>query len=129
LGARNFDQPRQLLKRCSQCGSQSVDRALWPDVFKHDSGDDETKKNSNDAVADVIEICIRRIPLKNTVEKSEGNLQPGITDPLASSRDPARDRSRTSNKEDERCDRFHVRHEKDDGEKRERSADHATDDS
>ena len=71
FGARNFDQPRQLLKRRSQCGPQSVDRVLRPNVTEDDSGDDETEKNSNDAIADVIEVCIGRITLEDAVEKSE----------------------------------------------------------
>src|SRR6266581_4389769 len=129
FGARNFEQPRKLLKRLSQRAPQSVDRALGPDVLKDEAGDDKTEKNSNDPIADVIEVCVGRITLKDAVEESECDLQPSITDPFASSRDPARDGSGTSNKYDERCDRFHVWHEEYDGEKRERSADHATDDS
>ena len=74
FGARNFEQPRKLSKRLSQRGSQSVDRALRPDVSEDESGDDQTEKNSNDAIADVIEVCIGRITLENTVEKSERNL-------------------------------------------------------
>jgi hypothetical protein len=58
--------------------------ALGPDVMEDESGDDQTKKDSNNTVTDVIEICIRRIPLKDAVEKSEGDLQPGITDSFAS---------------------------------------------
>ena len=54
--------------------------------MEDEPGDDQTKKDSNNAVADVIEICIRRIPLKNAVEKSEYDLQPSVTDPFASDR-------------------------------------------
>jgi hypothetical protein len=57
--------------------------ALRPDVLKDKSGDDETKKNSNDAIADVIEIGIGRVTLKDAVEESECELQPSITYPLA----------------------------------------------
>src|SRR5438034_10636114 len=92
-------------------------------------GDEETEENSNDTIADVIEIGIGRVTLKDAVEESECDLQPSITDPFASRRDPARDGRGTSDEDDERCDRFHVRHEEYDGEKRERTADHATDDS
>ena len=91
--------------------------------------DDEAKENSNDAIADVIEIGIGRVSLKDAVEECECDLQPSITDPFASGRDPARDGRGTGDEDDERCDRFHVRHQEYDGEKRERSADHATDDS
>ncbi len=41
---------------------------LGPDVSEYDSGDDETEKNSNDAIADVIEICVGRITLEDAVE-------------------------------------------------------------
>src|SRR4029077_9866766 len=100
-----------------------------PDVLEYEAGNNETKKDSNDAVADVIEIGVGRVALKNAVEESECHLQPGITNPFASSRDPARDSRGTSDEDDERCDRFHVWHKEDDGEKRERTADHATDES
>src|SRR5437660_2254395 len=129
FGARNFEQPRKLLKRLSQRVPQSVDRALGPDVLKDEAGDDQTKKDSDDTIADVIEIGIGRVTLKDAVEESECDLQPSITDPFASRRDPARDGRGTSDEDDKRCDRFHVRHKEYDGEKRERSADHATDDS
>jgi len=57
-----------------------------PDVIEDECGDEESEKDSNDTIADVIEICIRRIPLKNAVEKSEYDLQPSVTDPFASER-------------------------------------------
>jgi hypothetical protein len=90
---------------------------LRPNVFEDKSGDDQTKKDSNHAIADIIEIRVGRVSLKDAVEESECHLEPGITDPLASRRDPTRDGSRTSNQDDERGDRFHVRHEEHDGEK------------
>src|SRR6266446_7972648 len=102
---------------------------VGPDVSEDESGGDKTEKNSDDAIADVIEIGIRRVTLKDAIEESECDLQPSITDPFASRRDPARDGRGTSDEDDKRCDRFHVRHKEYDGEKRERSADHATDDS
>jgi hypothetical protein len=74
FGLRNFEQPRKLSKRLSQRRSQSVNRALRPDVSEDESGDDETKENSNNAIADVIEICIGRITLEDAVEKSERYL-------------------------------------------------------
>src|SRR6266853_3863811 len=113
----------------SLSGLRSDSSALRPDVSEDESGYDQPKKDSDDAIADVIEIGIGRVSLKDAVEESECDLQPSITDPFASSRDPARDGSGTSNKYDERCDRFHVWHEEYDGEKRERSADQTTDDS
>src|SRR5206468_2840246 len=84
FGARNFEQPRKLLKRLSQRVPQSVDRALRPDVSKDEAGDDQTKKDSDDAIANVIEIGIGRVTLKDAVEESECDLQPSITDPLGS---------------------------------------------
>ena len=47
-----------------------------------------------------------------------------IRDQFASGGDPAGDGRGTGNDHNERRDRFHVRHEEDDGEKRECSADH-----
>src|SRR6266853_3299426 len=113
----------------SLSGLRSDSSALRPDVIEDESGDDQTKKDSDDAIADVIEIGIGRVSLKDTVEESKCDLQPSITDPFASRRDPARDGRGTSDEDDDRCDRFHVRHKEYDGEKRERTADHATDDS
>ena len=74
FGARNSKQPRKLSQRLSQRGSQSVDGALRPDVSEDESGDDETEKNSNDAIADVVEIGVGRVTLENAVEKSERYL-------------------------------------------------------
>jgi len=93
-----------------------------PDILKDESGDEESKKDSNDTIADVIEMGIGRVTLKDAVEECECDLQAGITDPVASGRDPARDGSDTGNKDDERCDRFHVRHGEHDGAKRNYSA-------
>ncbi len=71
FGARNFEQPRQLLKRRSQCGPQSVDRAFRPNVSEDEAGDDKAEEDSNDTIADVVEISIRRIALEDAVEKSK----------------------------------------------------------
>ena len=125
----NFEQPDKLSKRRSQRVSQSVDSAFRPNVSEDESGDDETEKNSNDAVADVIEIGVGRISLKDAVEECECDLQSGITDPFASGRNPAGDGTRTGNEHNERGDRFHVRHQEYDRKKRERAADKATDES
>src|SRR3954468_18278523 len=95
--------------------------------MEDEPGNDQTEKNSNDAVADVIEIGVGRVSLKDAVEECECELQPGITDSFAAGRDPTGDGSGTSYEHHERRDCFHVRHEKDDGEKRERAAYHATD--
>src|SRR6266581_6065761 len=113
----------------SLSGLRSDSSALLPDIIEDEAGDDQTKKDSDDAIADVIEIGIGRVSLKDAVEESECDLQPSITDPFASRRDPARDGSRTSDEDDERRDRFHMWHEEYDGEKRERSTDQTTDDS
>ena len=74
FGPRNFDQPRKLSKCLSQRVPQSVDRAFRPNVSEDESGDDEPEKNSNDAVADVIEVCVGRVTLENAVKKSERYL-------------------------------------------------------
>jgi len=60
-----------------------------PDVIEDECGDEESKKDSNNAIAYVIEICVGRVSLKDAVEES--GLQAGITDPVASGRDPARE--------------------------------------
>jgi hypothetical protein len=74
LRTRNFEQPSKLSKRRSQRVSQSVDSAFRPNVSEDESGDDETKKNSNDAITDVIQVCVGRVTLEDAVEKSERNL-------------------------------------------------------
>src|SRR3954471_2355766 len=93
--------------------------------MEDEPGNDQTKKNSNDAVANVIEIGVGRVSLKDAVEECECELQPGITDSFTAGRDPTGDGSGTSYQHHERRDRFHVRHQEYDGEKRERSANHA----
>ena len=102
-------------RRCSSttslCGSRFDASALGPDAVKNECGDDEIEKDSNDTIANVIEIGIGRVALKDALKECEGDLQTGITNPFASGRDPAPDGSGTSNQDDERCDRFHVRHE------------------
>src|SRR5438132_11327289 len=96
--------------------------APGPDTFEDKSGNDETEEDSDHAIADVIEICVGRVPLKDAVEESECDLQPSVTDPFASGRDPASDGSGTSDEDDEGRDRFHARHPKHNGQESERSA-------
>ena len=115
---------RKLSKRRSQRVSQSVDRALRPDVSEDESGHDQTKKNSNDAIADIIEVCIGRITLEDAVEKSERYLQTRVGDEFCSGGDPAGNGRGTGHHHNQRRDCVHVRHEEDDGEQRECSADH-----
>jgi hypothetical protein len=79
-----------------------------PDVIEDECGDEESEKYSNDAIADVVEIGVGRLPLKDVVEECECDLETGITDSLTTGRNPARDGRGTSDKGDERCDRFHV---------------------
>ena len=74
IRTRNFEQPGKLSKRRSQRVPQSVDSVLRPNVTEDDSGHDETKKNSNDAITDIIQICIGRITLEDAVEESERDL-------------------------------------------------------
>src|SRR6266481_6308384 len=42
-----------------------------PDVLEDESGNDKTEENSNDTIADVIEIGIGRVSLETAVEESE----------------------------------------------------------
>jgi hypothetical protein len=58
----------------SLCGSWFDSSALGPDVFENESGDDQTEENPDDAIADVVEIRVRRKTLENAVEKSECDL-------------------------------------------------------
>ena len=51
--------------------------------MEDEPGDEESTQDSNDTIADVIEIDIGRGALEDAVKKSERNLQPGITDPVA----------------------------------------------
>jgi hypothetical protein len=46
-------------------------RALGPDVMEDESGDEESEKDSDDTIADVIEIGIGRESLENTEKESE----------------------------------------------------------
>ena len=61
----------------------SISGALGQDILEDEPGDEESTQDSNDTIADVIEIDIGRGALEDAVEKSERNLQPGITDPFA----------------------------------------------
>lgn len=64
-----------MLDECMLGGAiRSISFALWPDVMEDYCRYGETEENANDAIADFIEIRVRRIPLKNANEKSEGDL-------------------------------------------------------
>jgi hypothetical protein len=52
----------------------SISGALGPDILEDESGDEESKKDSNDTIADIIEVCVGRVTLKDAVEESEGDL-------------------------------------------------------
>jgi hypothetical protein len=52
----------------------SISGALRPDILEDESGDEESKKDSNNTIADVIEIGIGRVSLKDAVEESECDL-------------------------------------------------------
>jgi hypothetical protein len=91
IGARNFEETRKLSKRLSQRVAQSVDSVLRPDVSEDESRDDETEKNSNDAIANVIEISIGRISLEDAVEKSKCYLEARIRNHFAPGGDPTGD--------------------------------------
>ena len=47
-------------------------------LLEDEPGDGESAQDSNDTIADVIEIDIGRGALEDAVEKSERNLQPDI---------------------------------------------------
>jgi hypothetical protein len=52
-------------------------------MLEDEPGDEASTQDSNDTIADVIEIDVGRGASEHVVEKSEPNLQPGITDPFA----------------------------------------------
>jgi hypothetical protein len=60
-----------------------ISGAFGPDVLEDESGDEDSTRDYNDTIADVIEIDIGSGALEDAVEKSKRNLQPGITDPFA----------------------------------------------
>jgi len=97
--------------------------------MEDESGDDQTEENSDDAIADVVEIGVGRVSLKDAVKECEGDLQVRIADPFASGGHPASNARSKGDYYYKRRDRFYVRHQKHDRKKRERTADHATEDS
>jgi len=52
----------------------STSGALGPDILEDESGDEESKKDSNDTIADVIEICVGRVALEDANEECECDL-------------------------------------------------------
>ena len=92
--------PDKVFSETSLCGSRFDSSALGPDILEDEPGDDKAEENSDDAATDVIQIGVGRVPLKNAVEESECNLQPGITDPFASGGDPAPEWQRRSRNRD-----------------------------
>jgi hypothetical protein len=52
----------------SLCGSRFDSGTLGPDIVEDECGDEESEKDSNDTIADVIEIDIWRVTLKDAVE-------------------------------------------------------------
>ena len=94
--------------------------------MENQRGNQETEENADHAIANVVEICIGRKSLEDTVEKSEGDLKPGVTDPFASRCYPPGNRGRTGNDDHERGDCFHVWHQEHDRDERECSANQAT---
>ena len=74
---------------------------LGPDVSEDQSGDDETEKDSDHAIANLVKIGIGCKSLEETVEERESDLQPSIADSFAPGGDPAGDRRCTSNNHNE----------------------------
>src|SRR5438046_4761318 len=56
--------------KTSLCGLRFDSSSLGPDILEDKSSDDETKKDSDDAIPDVIEIGVGRVTLENAVEES-----------------------------------------------------------
>src|SRR5262249_39400013 len=102
------------ITRCMCTSSTSLCR-LWfdsgslrPEVVKDDRGNGEADQNANDAVADFIKIGVGCVALEHAEEKSERDLETGVTDAFASGRDPTGNCADCGNEHDQRSDRFHV---------------------
>src|SRR5262249_16832800 len=108
---------------------RSISFALRPEVVKDHRGNRDANQDADDAVADFIKIRVGCIALEHAEKKSERDLETGVADAFAPSCDPAGSCGDCGNEHNQRRDRFHMRNKKYDGEKRERAADYATDDS
>src|SRR6266542_4588431 len=87
----------------------------------------QTKENADDTIANIVEVGVRRVSLKEAVIEGKGNLQTGVSDSVGSGGHPSGERRDACDEDDQRGDRLHVRDEVDKGEEREQSADDAAD--
>ena len=87
----------------------------------------QTKENADDTIANIMEVGIRRVSLKEAVIEGKGNLQTGVSDSFGSGGNPSGERRDACDEDDQRGDRLHVRDEVDNGEEREQSANDAAD--
>jgi len=108
---------------------RSFSFVLGPGVMENCRGNHEADQNANEAVADFVKIGIGCVALEHAEEKSECDLETGVTNAFAAGCHPRGDCADCGNEDDQRRDRLHARNQKHDGEERERAADHATDDS
>ena len=79
----------RLIRRWSKFGKAGLDSrfdvsALGPDAMEDRRGNAEANQNANDAIADFIKISVRCVTSEHAEEKSERDLQAGITNPFAS---------------------------------------------
>src|SRR5258706_10240128 len=95
--------------------------------MEDECGHYQTKENAGDTIANIVEVGVRRVSLKEAVIEGKGNLQTGVSDSFASRGDPSSERRDARNQDDKRGDRLHMRDEEDDRAKREQSANDAAD--
>src|SRR6185369_8339486 len=98
-------------------------------VLKDYESHNNAKYNSNQAVSDLVEICIGSEALEDAHEKRERNLQTRVSSPLAACCHPSCKRRSRRGEKGQRNDALHVWHEIDDGEETEETADRAADES
>src|SRR6266478_9556755 len=87
----------------------------------------QTKENADDTIANIVEVGVRRVSLKQPVKEGKGNLQTAVSDSFGSGGDPSGEHRDARDEDDQRGDRLHVRDEVDKGEEREQSANDAAD--
>src|SRR5258708_4676446 len=87
----------------------------------------QTKENADDPVANIVEVGVRRVSLKEAVIEGKGNLQTGVSDLFGSRGDPDSERRDERNQEEKRGERRHMREEEEGRAKGELSANDAAD--
>src|SRR5437762_14068518 len=82
----------------------------------------QTKENADDTIANIVEVGVRCVSLKEAVIEGRGNLQTGVSDSFGSGGQPSSERRNAWEEEDQRGNGLNVRDEVENGDGRERSA-------